>query len=101
MNLQVIKSVTGNDEYVLLPMSVYKQIKPTIDSYLINDDEYVGFDPADYVSNPVALARINANLTQEELAQKMEVSQAYISKIENQPKVSAKLLTKVKKLLSK
>ncbi|HHF7345999.1 TPA: helix-turn-helix transcriptional regulator [Legionella feeleii] len=34
---------------------------------------------SDYVDNPVALARIQAGLTQEELASLMGVTQAYIS----------------------
>ena len=57
------------------------------------------FNLNDYVSNPVALMRIKANLTQKELAKKFGVSQAYISKLESQEKVSVKILAKVKKLL--
>ncbi|MEN8207208.1 MAG: helix-turn-helix transcriptional regulator [Pseudomonadota bacterium] len=48
---------------------------------------------------PFALARIKANLTQEELAQRMNVSQAYISKVERQDKVTLRLLERVKKVL--
>lgn len=40
-------------------------------------------------------------MTQQELAKKMKVTQAYISKIESQDTVSAKLLQKVKKALQK
>jgi ribosome-binding protein aMBF1 (putative translation factor) len=64
-------------------------------------DEYVLFDPADYVDNPVALARIKAELTQEELAKKLKVSQAYVSKLENQDEVSVKVLQKVMNALAK
>lgn len=63
--------------------------------------DYVTFDPADYVDNPIALARIKAGITQEELAKRMKVTQAYISKIEAQDKVTAKMLQKVKKALEK
>lgn len=63
--------------------------------------DYVPFDPADYVDNPIALARIKAGITQEELAIRMKVTQAYISKIERQSKVTAKLLNKVKIALVK
>ena len=55
----------------------------------------------DYVSNPVSLARIQANVTQEQLAERMGVSQAYVSKIENQAKVTAKLRAKVDAALAK
>ena len=54
-----------------------------------------GFSIDDYVENPAALARINANITKEELAERMNVSQAYISKIESKDKVSDKALKKV------
>jgi transcriptional regulator with XRE-family HTH domain len=58
-------------------------------------EDYEVFDPADYIDNPVALARIQAGITQEELAQLMSVTQAYVSKIENQEKVTAKMMQKV------
>ncbi len=64
-----------------------------------DDADYVHFELEDYVDNPVALTRIKANMTQEELAQRMNVSQAYISKVERQDKVTAKLLDRVKKAL--
>ena len=45
------------------------------------------------------VARIKANLTQEELARRMNISQAYISKVERQDKVTLRLLERVKKAL--
>lgn len=63
--------------------------------------DYVTFDLADYVDNPIALARIKAGITQEELANRMDVTQAYISKIETQDKITAKMLQKVKVALEK
>ena len=63
--------------------------------------DYDAFDPADYVDNPIALARIKAGITQESLAKKMGVTQAYISKIEAQDQVTAKLLQKIKMALKK
>ena len=99
MNLQVIKSVEGKDEYVLLPISIYKALSEQIQARMKkikNKIDYVAFDPADYVDNPIALARIKAGLTQEELARHMKVTQAYISKIEAQDKVTVKMLQKVK-----
>ncbi len=58
--------------------------------------DYEPFNPSDYIDNPIALARIEAGITQEELARRMRVTQAYVSKIENQDKVTAKMLKKVK-----
>jgi DNA-binding XRE family transcriptional regulator len=93
MNLQVIKSTDGKDEYVLLPIKLYQQLEESL------QEEYVLFHPADYVENPVALARIQAGLTQKEFAQAMHVSQASVSKLENQTKVTVKTLHKVKQVL--
>ena len=53
-----------------------------------------------YVDNPVALARIKAKITQAELARRMDVSQAYVSKIEAQTSISGKVLAKVNAALS-
>lgn len=103
MNLQTIRSLDGKIEYVLLPIAAYKALENLINANLKKlqeDDEYELFDPADYVDNPVALARIQAGITQEELAKLMNVSQAYISKIENQSTIGPKILHKVKKALT-
>ena len=64
-------------------------------------NDYILFDPADYVDNPVALARIKAHVRQTELAKRIGVSQAYISKIESQMRVSPKVLAQVYKALKK
>jgi ribosome-binding protein aMBF1 (putative translation factor) len=64
-------------------------------------NNYVDFQVEDYVDNPVALARIQARVSQSELALRMGVSQAYISKIERQDKVTAKLLERVTTALRK
>lgn len=97
MNLQIIKSVDGKAEYVLLPIEAYETLKPQIKRILKED--YVPFSVEDYVSNPVALARIEANLTQGELANLLDVTQAYVSKLEGQDSVSPKSLAKVQKAL--
>lgn len=52
-----------------------------------------------YVDSPIALARIKAKVTQKELAKRLGVTQAYISKVEHQTKVTPKLLVKVKAAL--
>lgn len=104
MSLQVIKSIDGKDEYVLLPIGIYNalhdQIKERMKKSKLVED-YVVFDPADYIDNPIALARIKAGLTQEQLANRMNVTQAYISKLESQEMVTAKVLQKVKKALDR
>ncbi|MBS0358419.1 MAG: helix-turn-helix domain-containing protein [Proteobacteria bacterium] len=102
MRLQIIKSVDGKDEYALLPVSVYQALRAEIEEELLEsqNDDYVPFNPADYVENPIALARIQAKKTQAELAALMGVSQAYISKIESLSKVTPKLLLRLKAALS-
>jgi hypothetical protein len=59
------------------------------------DEEYVPFIIEDYLSNPVAVARIKANLAQKERADILSFSHAYLSKVESRTKVSAKTLEKV------
>ncbi|MFA6311470.1 MAG: helix-turn-helix transcriptional regulator [Sterolibacterium sp.] len=106
MNLQKIKSLNGKDEYVLLPVAVYEALKHEIQEKLArpksknaDDGEYVPFVLEDYVDNPVALARMKAHLTQKQLADRMEVTQAYISKIERQDKVTPALLERASKAI--
>ena len=102
MSLQIIKSVEGQAEYVLLPIKIYKALRGEIEQALkkkYSSSDYVPFELEDYVDNPVALARINAGITQEELAIRMKVTQAYISKLEAQEKVTAKVVKKIKEAL--
>jgi ribosome-binding protein aMBF1 (putative translation factor) len=104
MNLQTIKSIDGKVEYVLLPIAAYQALRHQITEQLKQtkeNEDYEIFDPADYIDNPVALARLQAGITQEELAKLMNVTQAYVSKIENQEKVTAKMIKKVKLALDK
>lgn len=106
MTLQTIKSIDGKDEYVLLPVMVYKALKQEIEDELAEleaatekGEEYAPFVLDDYVDNPVALARMKAHITQKELALRLKVTQAYISKIERQDKVTPQLLARVKAAL--
>ena len=108
VNLQVIKSIEGKPEYVLIPMAVYKALREEIEDEIAGLEvaadkgtDYVPFAVEDYVSNPIVLARIQANATQEELARRMGVTQAYISKIEHQAHVTPKVLAKIKAALPK
>ena len=102
MTLQKIKSIQGKDEYVLLPIAVYRALKDQIEKELaaheIDQDTeqiYVPFVLDDYVDNPVALARIKAGITQEQLAQRLGVSQAYVSQIERRNNITSKMLERV------
>ncbi len=104
MSLQIIKSIDGKAEYVLLPVNVYHALRHEIEEALKekhSSNDYVPFELTDYVDNPVAVARINAGITQEELAKRMKVTQAYISKLETQGKVTAKVIKKVKEAIEK
>lgn len=104
MTLQIIKSIDGKAEYVLLPFNVYSALRDKIEEVLkkkYRNEDYIPFELTDYVDNPVALARINAGITQEELAKRMKVTQAYISKLETQDKVTAKVIKKVKEAIEK
>lgn len=106
MNIQTIKSLDGQ-EFVLLPVSCYEGLKEQIDTYMAkknkyeNKDEYVPFVLEDYVKNPIALARINAGVTQKELARLLRISQAYVSKLESSRKVSARAMSRVENALKK
>lgn len=100
MTLQIIKSIDGQNEYALVPINIYYQFQKTLEQACSAED-YLTFDPEDYIENPIALARIKANLTQAQLAKILQVSQAYISKIERQNKISAKLMHRVKLALEK
>ena len=108
MRLQTIKSLDGKDEYVLVPVTVYRALKdetedelPGLEAAAEKGEEYVPFVLGDYVDNPVALARMKAHITQKELALRLGVTQAYISKIERQEKVTPGLLERVKAALVK
>jgi len=61
--------------FVVLPYQEYMQLAA-------DDDELIPFDVADYIANPLKAARIDAGLTQVELADRLNVSQAYIAKVE-------------------
>ncbi|MBI3374350.1 MAG: helix-turn-helix transcriptional regulator [Betaproteobacteria bacterium] len=108
MNLQIIKSLSGSPEFVLIPVAVYNALRERIEDELAGLDavaeksgEYVPFALEDYVDNPVSLARMKANMTQRELAVRLGVTQAYISKVEHQEKITPVLMAKVKSALGK
>lgn len=102
MSIQTIKTLDGH-EFVLLPIECYERLKTQIDEYLYNQESsketYLPFKLENYVRNPAALARINAGVTQKELSELLNVSQAYISKIEGNEHVSAKTMLKIQQAL--
>ncbi|MDP1559238.1 MAG: helix-turn-helix transcriptional regulator [Nitrosomonas sp.] len=102
MTLQKIKSIHGKDEYVLLPVAIYRALKDQIEKELAACETSQGVEQAyepfileDYLDNPVALARIKAGITQEQLAQRLGVSQAYVSQLERRTQVTNKMLERV------
>jgi len=66
----------------------------------LKKDKKVRFQLHEYVKNPVALWRMSEGITQEELAKRMGVSQAYISKLESKTVVSDKALKEFYKVLN-
>ena len=108
LNIQIIKSIAGKPEYVLIPVAVYDALREEIEDELAGLEaaanksvDYAPFALEEYVDNPVALGRIKAKLTQEQLAKRLGVTQAYVSKIEHQDRVTPKLMVKVKTALRK
>ena len=108
VGVQIIKSISGEPEFVLIPVAVYNALRDSIEDELAGFEaaaerggDYVQFALEEYVENPVALARIKANVTQRVLAKRLGVTQAYISKVEHQTKVTPKLLAKVRAALNR
>ncbi len=108
MSIQVIKKKKKTD-YVVIPYDEFIEYadEDLIDAAYIQEilqdpveGEIIDFDFADHVSNPVHLARLRAGITQKELAEKMAVTQAYISKLEKSEHVTPKALKKVIVILS-
>jgi len=103
MSIQVIKKKHKAD-YVIIPYNEFLEYadEDLIDAAYIQevlsdpiDGKIIEFNFEDYVNNPVHLCRLRVGLSQKELAKKMNVSQAYISKLEKMETVSAKALKKV------
>ncbi len=103
MSIQVIKKKKRAD-YVVIPYDEFMEYadEDLIDAAYIQEilqdpveGEIIDFDFADYVSNPVHLARLRAGITQKELAEIMGVTQAYVSKLEKSEHVTIKALKKV------
>ena len=86
-------AVIPYDEY--LALTVNKARKPES-----AESELVPFVLGDYIKNPVRIARVDAGLTQQELAKRLDVTQGYISKIEGRNfEVSEALMKRVNKAI--
>lgn len=76
-------------------------VMKTSRNFIKGRKDYVPFDLADYVDNPVAFLRIKAGIAQAELASCMSVTQAYIEELEAQDKVADEVMEKVSSVLRK
>jgi ribosome-binding protein aMBF1 (putative translation factor) len=102
MNFNTIEAL-GGQRFVLFPADDYARIEKDVQALLrkhvavsrAKKADYEPFVLTDYVRNPVALARINAGMTQVELAKRLGVSQPYIAKLEAQGRVSKEKLDQV------
>lgn len=85
----------GLPAFVVLPYKEYLDLTG-------EEDEFIPFRVPDYVSNPIRAARIEAGLTQKQLAERLDVSQAYIAKIERPGhKPTEKVLARVRQALTR
>lgn len=93
------------------PQIIYEHNEPAFavipyDDYIklvgkSDDNEAMPFVLADYIQNPIRVARIQAILSQQDLAERLKVTQGYISRIEARNfKVSDKLMLKIRNLIS-
>lgn len=84
-------AVIPYDDYVALTTNKAKKTK---------DDEFVPFVLSDYIKNSIRVARVEAGLTQKELARRLKVTQGYVSKIEGRNfEVTPALMNRVAKAI--
>lgn len=90
----------GKPAFAVIPYDEYLALVKEGNEVAFNDKEFVPFVLNDYIHNPIRCARIEAAVTQGDLAQRMGVTQGYISKIEGRNyKVGANLLKRVQSAL--
>lgn len=103
MNIQFFQQTEESEAFALLPISIYFSLEDEITKKMKalqkRKPKYIKFVLEDYIKNPIALARIKAKLDQKELADRLGVSQEYISKLEAQARVSKKTLNDVMQVL--
>jgi ribosome-binding protein aMBF1 (putative translation factor) len=84
--------------FVVIPYADYIELTS---STKFDDNEHVPFVLSDYIQNPIRVARIEAGLSQMQLAERLGVTQGYVSRIEGRNfKISDKLMLKVNTALA-
>jgi ribosome-binding protein aMBF1 (putative translation factor) len=91
-------SIAGNNMRIMLNNQIENELVE-LEAWADEDEDYIDFAPADYVENPVALARLQAQVKQVDLARHMKATQPYISKLEHADQVSNEALQKIKAAL--
>ena len=78
--------------FVVIPYREYLELTGTSPE----EDETIPFNISNYVENPIKAARIRAGIRQEELANRLGVTQGYVSRIERHGnKVTDQMMTRV------
>lgn len=91
MNTQILyhPQKQQQPEFAVIPWSEYQRLckqaaeqitRPADES----DNDYLDFDLAHYITNPIRRLRVKAGCTQSHIAKTLGVSQAYIAKIEHE-----------------
>lgn len=106
MQPQIIRNLQGDEEFCVLPITVYERLKDKInlelellasassDSFSDEDNSPTSSDSV--ISNPVTMMRLRAGIKQKDLAEQLGVTQAYVSKIENSDSVSPRFVARVR-----
>jgi len=85
--------------FVVIPYADYIELTGAAKN---DDDEYIPFVLSDYIKNPIRVARVEAGLSQQQFAERLGVTQGYVSRIEGRNfKVTDKLMLKIKNVLPK
>ncbi len=103
MTLQKIKSIHGMDEYVLLPVAIYRALKDQIEKELAacatNQSSEQAYEQIILKIMSIILRHlksIKAGITQEQPTQRLSAYQAYVSQLERRTHVTNKMLERVR-----
>ena len=91
----------GKPRFVVLPYADYVALTGDDVKHMPDDNEFVPFILSDYIKNPIRIMQIEAGINQKELANRLGVTQGYVSRIQSrnfQP--SAELLARVNEALT-
>lgn len=90
----------GKPAFVVVPYQDYVALTGEEFTQKEEDAEFVPFRVGDFIHNPIKAARIEAGISQEDLASRLSVTQGYVSKIERRGhKVTERLIKRVKAVL--